>query len=871
MSKKVAITCAAVLSAAFLGLALADNSRPWKRLQLDFFELERRQLTERLEAARAEAGEAVASLEAEVEAEETAFAGRRAEVAKVEKELRGFRGKEVTAKLRRHRLEARIQALGDLAAAELTEERRQTRIELESLAELVADREHKLELLRAELDAARERLAAARAPIDLLERRLAAVPAPPILHLGGLLAPGVDVREVSPVAGRVDRCATSQLAAARDDLETQGWPAPFRRHPRPELFAAADSPHPYARFGCVSCHGGDGRATDFERAGHPPPPAVPAWQAPRPAMLPLELTEAACGGCHGAEVFTPEAPVLGRGRQLIAALGCTGCHASDHPALRGLPKAGPSLAGIAGKTTPAWVYAQLTEEGAAPAQARVPHVLDPDGGAGADRSAEARAVVEVLWQAARPATHQPPPEGDAEAGRALFETVGCRGCHRLGAETEPAPPPDPAHGPDLAGIGSKADAAWLHAWLLDPRAVNPGTSMPSLRLDGDEAADLTAYLTSLRDPAWETPNLPDVDVEARDRLVLAALAAAGTLEESEDRLEGMSEREKQLFLGEQTITEHACHGCHQIAGFENAVPAGESMREVGRRLRERLARGEIDAPGWWTLSHRPVYNLSGAEAGAVTVAVLGFSEAPAPLSDQRLASLARGRRIVARYNCRGCHRIEGRGGEEMAGESADGAPPDLVDAGARLKASWIHDYLADPGRWQVRPWLQVRMPSFGLSEDELDALARYFAALDERPLFAAEPVSADVDVAVGRVIYGMLQCEDCHAAANGEPNPGPAPDYALAAQRLRADWTVDWILDPERWRPGTSMPVNFLPIDGGEPASDYLIGSIDAPMFNVEGARLLQALGSDQALRAYLSDPRRVASALREYLWTLEE
>ena len=880
MSKKILIACAVVLLAAILGLAVADGSRSWKRRQLEFFELERRQLTAQLEAARAGAAEASGDLEAEIDAEEAALAGRRDEIAELEDDLRRFRGKSRAAEFRRENLELKARASVDGgAAAELTETLRQTRIEIESFAELITDREGKLSALRASLEEARERLAVARAPIEALETRLAAIP-PPTSPLGGLFASGVAVREVSPAvsssAGNVDRCVTCHLAAARDDLDADGWPAPFRGHPRPELFVAADSPHPYEPFGCTTCHGGDGRATDFVRAGHLPVPATPAWEAPRAAMLPLELIEAACGRCHGGEIFTPQAPILDQGRQLIAALGCTGCHESDHPALRGLAKAGPSLAGVAGKTTPAWAYARLA--GSAGASRRIPHVLDPyEGATVAESSVEVRAVVDYLWQASRPADHEAPPEGDAEAGRALFDAVGCRGCHRIDLESGAPEAQDPAYGPHLAGVGSKVAAGWLRAWLLDPRASSSETSMPSLRLGEREAADLTAYLATRRNPAWESLTLPDVETRVRDRLVLSALATTDTLEGSQARLERMSEREKGLLLGERTIARLGCHGCHEIAGFEDLTPAGVPLREVGRRLRERLARGGAEVPGrWQPSSHRPVvYSLSDAEAHAVTVALLGLTGDSVPLQDERAVALAQGRRIVARYGCRGCHRIEGRGGASAApgGVPADGTAPDLAHAGARLKASWVHDYLADPGRWQVRPWLRARMPSFGLSEAETNALARYFAMLDDRPLFAAAPVSSrpKVDVAVGRVIYGMLQCGDCHAGGNGESTLGRAPSYVLAAERLRPDWVVDWILDPEHWFPGTAMPVNFLPLDGGEPASDYLIGSIDAPMFYVESVRLLALLGSEEALRAYLSDPRRVASALRAYLWTLGE
>ena len=65
------------------------------------------------------------------------------------------------------------------------------------------------------------------------------------------------------------------------------------------------------------------------------------------------------------------------------------------------------------------------------------------------------------------------------------------------------------------------------------------------------------------------------------------------------------------------------------------------------------------------------------------------------------------------------------------------------------------------------------------------------------------------------------------------------------------------------------MPANFLPGDGDGPGSSFLIGSIHTPIFAVERDRLLRLLGSERELHAFLSDPERVVTALRDYLWTL--
>lgn len=886
MSRNVLAGCAAVLLAAILGLAAADNARPWKRLQREFLELERRHLRLRLEAARAEAAGPLAELRTAIEGEEARLAERRDEIDQLELDLRRFRGRLKAARLRQDAIRAEPPPAGASASEALAahgERLRQSRMEVESLRELVADREQKLEAVLADLAAARDRQTRERAPIEALERRLAA-------HgKASGSGSGVAVRELAvsafPLADgspRVDRCVTCHLGSAREEPAGESWPPPFRRHPRPELFLGADSPHPHGRFGCTVCHGGAGRATDFARAGHRPRDAereaawAEAWgwrreALPAEPMLALDLTEAACGRCHGAEVWTPEAPIHDAGIELIAALGCTGCHPSEHPALAGRPKAGPALTGIADKTRPAWVYRWLEAPRASRPTTRMPHFFDPSDASPAEqdrarRAAEIRAIVHVLWERSRPAAGVPaagvPEEGDPEAGRALFDRLGCRGCHLLepGAGTRAAGPgaglPGARFGPHLAGTGSKVRAGWLLAWLEDPRSYRRETPMPSLRLDDREAADLTAFLMSRRDPAWEGLELPPVDEAARDALVRADLEQSHTLEASQARLKRMSEREKNAYLGERTIARYACWGCHEIAGFEQAPPAAPSLERAGRR----------GLPA----SHRPVYRLTATEARAVDVALLGLAGAR-PVTDSETAVLAAGRAVLARYNCRACHRIEGR--DQAPGGADDGAP-ELTHAGARLESPWLYRYLADPGETTVRPWLTTRMPTFGLSAAERNALVRYFSALAGRDLLSGAPGDAPAArspaVAVGRVVFAMLQCDACHADGGGAAvTDAPAPSYHLARDRLRADWVVDWILDPERWRPGTAMPASFRSGPGEPLDSSYLIGSIETPIFAVERERLLRLFDSEAELHAYLSDPERVAEALRRYLWTL--
>jgi len=117
----------------------------------------------------------------------------------------------------------------------------------------------------------------------------------------------------------------------------------FCVHPRLDLFVDANSPHPAEKFGCTSCHGGQGSATDFFFAAHTPDSSTQKhewaaehgwehyefWDYP---MLARRFVESSCLKCHhqvtdlirsGNQL---EAPKLIRGYNLVRESGCFGCH-----------------------------------------------------------------------------------------------------------------------------------------------------------------------------------------------------------------------------------------------------------------------------------------------------------------------------------------------------------------------------------------------------------------------------------------------------------------------------------------------------------------------------------------------------------------
>ena len=76
-------------------------------------------------------------------------------------------------------------------------------------------------------------------------------------------------------------------------------------------------------------------------------------------------------------------------------------------------------------------------------------------------------------------------------GRRLFETQGCRGCHKLNGVGG-------SIGPDLTEEGAvHRFPEWLARHFLDPNAVSKSSPMPNFHFTKEQARALTFYMLSL--------------------------------------------------------------------------------------------------------------------------------------------------------------------------------------------------------------------------------------------------------------------------------------------------------------------------------------------------------------------------------------
>jgi hypothetical protein len=189
--------------------------------------------------------------------------------------------------------------------------------------------------------------------------------------------------------------------------------------------------------------------------------------------------------------------------------------------------------------------------------------------------------------------------------------------------------------------------------------------------------------------------------------------------------------------------------------------------------------------------------------------------------------------IVTKYNCIGCHQI-GIGQKTVMqdlpfyqAENKANLPPVLTSEGARVSPEWLKKFLSNPSlsttdtnKNGVRSYLQARMPTFFLSDDEIRKLVLFFEALSSQeepfiPEKRAPLTTAEQTLARDLFTNPAAPCLKCHAT--GDPTHdknATAPNFVLAGERLRAAWAERWVTDPAKIIPGTSMPSGLFQREG---------------------------------------------------------
>jgi len=702
----------------------------------------------------------------------------------------------------------------------------------------------------------------------------------------GSRRPGLQVYQVHlEELNEVDRCMSCHVGINKSESVSEEHP--YAQHPRKEVYLGK---HPPERFGCAICHEGQARATTSSKKAHgeveywlePMNKGKMAqsscvkchdkgeelvggeetWKA-------IKLVEElGCYGCHpiegfdkdknrmigpdlieisskvnpewviswlqgpkgfrtstrmpdfklseddamaitsylwqNSEGFEPGEPeefdeeTVEEGAFIFENVGCLACHSDVEEDGR---IHGPNLARIGEKINYEYLVSWLLEPKKHQPRTRMPDLrLDEEDAkyVAAFLMSLKSGYIEVLsseeWLT---------DEKTASRGKDLINRYGCFGCHNIqGMEGKTK------IGVELSEIGSKhihlfdfgllekellhgvglesshenigeARRAWLRSKLTDPRMFDEGRykrpedklRMPDFGLTEDEIETLLVLLTGMREG-----ELPESYIA---------------------KLEG---EKKSLVEGKGVIDKFNCMGCHQFSIDtlhlkDGVVAKGMVKLEEEENLyfqlwedNEGLGRKAGETV---QIANEDIKSMSRSEGGDIGEFIIDYHV-----------------------------EVEGR----VAEEAKVFTPPVLYGEGKKVQGAWLFDFLEEPVA--LRPWLDVRMPTFKMTEDEATVLARYFAALEKEEYpyeYIAETKEKYLEekeeekpgyLTMAEHLFNSknVNCASCHVRGDITPEGEPAdwaPDLSKARERLKPDWIVNWLLDPQLIQPGTKMPKFF--------------------------------------------------------------
>jgi mono/diheme cytochrome c family protein len=881
---------------------LDDYIRPWKAIQVEALQIQRRHTEEAIKAAAKEIdAKKLAELNDKLAKGQEIITTRKVDITKVENQLKDVLRRIKAQNIQNGILNADVAAVNfqyESATAEKHDKESAHKLaELTKLKKDFTQGKDNLKAYQAEEKEVRAKLAELNKEVletekeikditmklSLLEMAKKQTDISPIFALRNMpfidyLDPTIKIKQIVinnisddryfRQVPKVDRCITCHTFIDQPGYEKEK--NPFKTHPKLELMVGIDSPHPMKQTGCTTCHGGEGhRVNDFTSVAHMPDGEKQEkewikkydWKEPHHVpspMLKLSQTEAGCVKCHSGVELIKGATVLNEGRMAIEKYGCYACHKIQGWG-EGRRKPGPSLLKIASKVDKEWFKSWVWEPRSFNKHSKMPAFFRQSNNSKPEHirynMTEVNAMAEYIWEKSKSYTpNEKYKGGSAENGKKIISEVGCLGCHGVDGIEDQSNKIKGYAGPWLSNLGSKVQPDWLVSWLKKPWHYQEDTIMPSMRLSDTEANDIAEYLLSMKNKSFDDLTFAKLDTAARDELLTDYLSTFDTQTSAAAKVAKMDDHEKTIDLGKRSIGKYGCFSCHNIEGFDGYAPIGPELTKEGSKPITQFGFGiQHDVPhtrdGWITahlqnprrwdigidkvfkdLQLMPNFYMGEAEAKKITVAILGQTSEVVPLAGVKRYTAGEaiyndGMKVAGKYNCMGCHQIDGLRGDILRGYEDDinQGPPRLVNEGHRVQTDWLYHFLGNVQ--PIRPWLKIRMPSFNLSTEEKNKIIAGFQQGAKQPTFE-EPEELVVweagEKEAAQKLWNSYNCVSCHSIGFTKDTP-QAPNLHLASKRLRPTWIKKWLTNPQAILPGTIMP-SFWGDDGKTPVDPSILG-----------------------------------------------
>lgn len=643
---------------------------------------------------------------------------------------------------------------------------------------------------------------------------------------GGLFGAATAVNQYDlPEIGKVDRCNSCHLGTTRGGFEEVAE-VEFRSHTFRRTLLGIHDPD---KFGCTTCHDGQGTATikffahapgmdEDVHAFHKHYWEFPVLKGP-PGGDGTEYMESKCRSCHQEQT------------ELRSTITCE-LDVECAPLVTSEPGEKPDVV----CDVPALMERVAAQHAfdtlpGTPEEA-LPKPKD-NGGDEVKMCVDRRKKTPLLVDLAPNYTK----------GVKMVEEAGCYGCHPIaGFENLPKP------APSLTRAAIKLDPGYMVSWIQNPKLHRADTRMPKFwpELDNPDVY----------------PFPVDVQAETARRASESRAMAAYLLDVSQKTEKYPYELEAMpaglvgdVARGNQLFSDRGCMGCHDHPEGEDKSPKrknrashfdhGPDLRDIGAKTTREWIYSWIRDPRRYSPTARmPDLRLTPQEALDIATFLSTLKGektfdrvAMADLADPAL--IEEGKALVKKYGCYGCHLVEGY-------ENEPGIGADLSAFGVKLPERLdFGDYITDHNQQSWDAWtinklrhprvysytgqspVETRMPEFGFTEDEVRALMVFLRSNRggveiESKVLRHELTDLEKRRERGRTLVRMYNCYGCHEvdghdgelaefimAQGDDPNVPNSikrpPPLTQQGFKTQPGWLFRFLKHPFRMRPQTPV------------------------------------------------------------------
>jgi cytochrome c2/plastocyanin len=268
-----------------------------------------------------------------------------------------------------------------------------------------------------------------------------------------------------------------------------------------------------------------------------------------------------------------------------------------------------------------------------------------------------------------------------------------------------------------------------------------------------------------------------------------------------------------------------CTSCHRGSG------ESLSFQHADHRPSDAAEAAAWEAEHHWHKQHHwdyPMLADKHTEAGCVQCHKTSM-ELIAPDAPE----LTEGYRLVERYGCYACHKIDWFPTKRRPG-------PSLLGMRGKLQSDWVESWIAHPREFRPTTWMpqvfhvenypaneEVVVSEYGQgrsilggewNDNAVAAITEFLFANHEEMNFPPLPLVGDAER--GREVMNLVGCYSCHNTGtyDGEESvtnnlseqPGRynqhGPNLRGVNTKVSAEWLFAWIKDPKAYWGGTQMP-----------------------------------------------------------------